>query len=109
MSQRTNKVASLVQQIVAAELAQVPNSARLTVTGVQASPDLRNATIWISVIAHDEAAAQHLFKTVALPAREQLQEAVARRLTTKFVPRLTVQRDTGGEYADQINRLIKGL
>lgn len=108
MADRTRKVESLIQQIVAAELTQLPEAARLTVTGAQVSPDLRNATIWIGVLADDEAAALKLFAAVA-PHRAALQDAVARRLTTKFVPRLTLERDSGGQYAQAITKLIRGL
>ncbi len=110
MSQRTQKVSSLVQQIVAAELAQLPGAARLTVTGVDVSPDLRHATIWIGVLApgNDDTRVAKLFQ-VALDAREHLQDAVARQLTTKFVPRLALEQDIGGAYADRMTRLIRGL
>jgi ribosome-binding factor A len=110
MSQRTEKVASLVHQIVATELTQLPGAAHLTVTGVEVAPDLRQATIWIGVLApgDNDARAAQLF-AVATEARDQLQAAVARQLTTKFVPRLTLQRDVGGAYADRMTRLIRGL
>jgi ribosome-binding factor A len=110
MSQRTKKVASLVQQAVAAELSRVPEAARLTVTTVDVSPDLRFCTVWIGVLAPpgDSARAKKLFE-VAVEARAQLQKAVARQLTTKFIPRLTLAHDTGGEYAAEINQLINRL
>ncbi|HUC86947.1 MAG TPA: ribosome-binding factor A [Candidatus Saccharimonadales bacterium] len=110
MSERTKKVASLVRQTVAAELSLVPEAARLTVTTVDVSPDLRTCTVWIGVLAPpgDDARAEQLFK-VALGARDQLQKAVARQLTTKFIPRVRLARDTGGEYAAEINQLISGL
>ena len=108
MSQRTKKVESVVHQIVAAELAQLPNSAHLTVTGVQVTPDLRQATVWIGVIASNEEQAETLFGA-AEEARRDLQEAVASQLKSKFVPHLTLRRDAGGEYAQHITRLIRGL
>lgn len=107
MSQRTNKVSSVIQQVVASELAQLPNSAYLTVTKVAVSPDLRAATILVGVLA-DSKAAQGAFQA-AEEARDQLQAAVAKRLTTKFVPKLTIQRDLGGEYAEHITKVIRGL
>ena len=108
MSERTRKVESLIHQIVATELTRLPEAARLTVTGVQVTPDLRNATIWVGILADDEAAAQKLFAALA-PSRALLQEAVARRLATKFIPRLTLERDSGGQYAQHITHLIRGL
>ena len=107
MSQRTEKVSSLIQHIAAAELAKVPGTERLTVTKVDVSPDLREATVWIGVIADDSQAEE--FLKPALSARRQLQDVVAKQLTTKFVPRLTIKRDVGGQYADHITKLIRGL
>jgi|GEM_PF-1904087 len=108
MSERVRKVESLIQQVVAGELTQLPDAARLTITKVQVSPDLRNATVWVGILADDEAVAMQLF-TAAAAHRAAFQEAVARKLTTKFVPRLTLERDTGGHYAQQITKLIRGL
>jgi ribosome-binding factor A len=108
MSERTRKVSSLIHQIAAAELAQLPDSARLTVTGVEVAPDLRHATVWIGVLEGGRVDADKLF-AVAVGARDDLQRTVAARLTTKFVPRLKLERDVSGEYADKIGRLIKGL
>ncbi|HUC20111.1 MAG TPA: ribosome-binding factor A [Candidatus Polarisedimenticolaceae bacterium] len=108
MSQRTHKVSSLIRQIVAAELAGLPESAYLTVTNVEVSPDLRQATVWIGIIAKTEEEAAKLFKA-ALGAQNHFQTAVARGLTTKFTPRLTIKHDSSGAYAEDISRLIKGL
>jgi ribosome-binding factor A len=104
MSQRTEKVASLVQQIVARELTARLHAPELTVTGVDVTPDLRHATIWLGQLKPDP----ELMKRVE-QERGNIQAAVARQLTTKFVPRLSFKPDSGGEYADRINRLIQGL
>lgn len=108
MSQRTSKVASTIQQLVAAEITRLPESARYTVTKVDVTPDMRQATVWIGVLAKTERQAGELF-TEAESARSDLQAAVAQNLTTKFTPRLALRRDVSGEYADSISRLIKGL
>jgi ribosome-binding factor A len=108
MSERTRKVESLIHRSVAAELTQLPEAARLTVTGVQVAPDLRNATVRIGILADNEAAAKQLFADI-LPHRGVLQEAVARQLATKFVPRITLEHDLGGRYAQHITELIRGL
>jgi ribosome-binding factor A len=42
-------------------------------------------------------------------ARGEMQAALADNMTTKFVPRLLLKRDTGGEYAAEIDRLLRGL
>ncbi|MFI5240478.1 MAG: ribosome-binding factor A [Candidatus Saccharimonadia bacterium] len=110
MSQRIAKVESLVQQVVAKSLIEVlpGESARLTITGVDVSPDIRSATVWVGVLADDEPAQQALFDRVVGMAGV-LQQQLARVITTKFVPRLTFRLDTGGRYAEHINRLLGSL
>lgn len=103
MSERTRKAASLVKQIVAGELVNLPDSARYTVTGVDVAPDLRTATVWIGIIGDDE-----LFARVE-SHKSQFQSAVARRMETKFIPKLSFAQDNGGEYASHISKLIKGI
>lgn len=109
MSQRTEKVASLIQQIVAegllAELGG--DMARVTVTGVDVAPDLRHATVWVGIVA-DGPDQQELFERVER-LRPDLQRDVAGQLTTKFVPRISLKLDEGGEYAAQMERLLNNL
>lgn len=109
MSQRTEKVASLIQQIVAEGLLSELSGdmARITVTQVEVAPDLRYATVWIGVAA-DGPAQQQLFERVE-GLRPDLQRDVAAQLTTKFVPRLSLKLDTGGQYAAQMERLLNDL
>jgi ribosome-binding factor A len=104
MTQRTEKVASLIKQIVATELAARLRTPEVTVTAVDVSPDLRQATIWLGLL---DSSSDLLERVVA--ERPGIQSAVARQLTTKFVPRLHFKADSGGEYADHISRLIRDL
>jgi ribosome-binding factor A len=109
MSQRVAKMESLIQQVVAKELVNVlaRDAASATVTRVDAAPDLRNASVWIGLLG-SERAQDKLWLQIE---RDQyaLQSALAQHLTTKFVPRLHMRRDTGGEYAAKIDRLLRGL
>ncbi len=108
MSQRTEKVASLVQQIVAKQLAGFPDGARLSITHIDITPDLREATVWVGIVARSDKEAERLLKSVK-GQRKAFQDAVAQGLSTKFTPKLTIERDVSGEYADGITRLIRGL
>jgi ribosome-binding factor A len=107
MSQRIAKVQSLLQQIVATELQSRLSDARMTVTGVDATPDLRQATVWLSVIA-EEPKQTELFKA-AQAELSGIQAATARHMTTKFVPKLSFQLDNGTQHANRIHRLISEL
>ncbi len=110
MSQRTEKVESLVQRLVASELRQglATNAERVTVTRVDAAPDLKTANVWIGIIADSVDQQKAVFEQV-LVLRGQAQRAVAKTLTTKFVPKLFFKLDEGGQYAEYIDRLLKGL
>ena len=109
MSQRVAKVESLVQQVVAKALVELldRDAASVTVTRVDAAPDLRSAVVWIGLLG-DSAAQDELWGRIESERRE-LQAALGAQMTTKFVPRLTLKRDTGGEYAAEIERLLRKI
>ncbi len=108
MTKRTDKVASLIQHIVAAELTRLPNAAYLTITQVEVSPDLRYAKAYVGILAGSGDEAANLFASVQ-NARDNVQHALASQLKTKFTPKLAFARDTSGEYAEGISKLIRGL
>lgn len=108
MSRRTEKVESLVRQTVAQQLAELLPVGQVTVTGVDAAPDMRNATVWVGILAKDTEQANNLFTQIE-GFRADIQRALAKVMTTKFVPRLTFKHDTGGEYAEHISTLLKDI
>lgn len=97
-------------QVVAVNLPELldAEAVRVTVTGVDASPDMRNATVWLGVLGKDDVDRQKMFARVE-GLRGELQRRLAARSTTKFVPRIELKLDTGGQYAEQINRLLGTL
>ena len=109
MTQRTEKVESLVKQTVATALVVElgPAAARVTVTAVTVSPDLKHAIVWLGIIESDKKR-QGLFEEV-IEVRPALQAAVAKIMTTKYIPKLELKLDTGGDYAEHINRIIREL
>jgi ribosome-binding factor A len=110
MSQRTEKVESIVRQVVAQGLLEElgPEGARITVTGVDVSPDLRHALVWLGVLADSEAQQQEIFDAV-LKVKSDVQHEVAKVMTTKFVPVISFKLDSGGEYADHMEQIFKQL
>lgn len=109
MSQRVAKMESLIQQVVATTLVNLldRDAAAVTVTRVDAAGDMRNATVWIGLLG-DDAVAEKLWLRIE-GAQRHLQTALSAKLTTKFVPKLHLRRDTGGAYAAEIDRLLRGL
>lgn len=109
MSQRVAKIESTIQQVAAKALATElgRDAARVTVTRVDAAPDLHNATVWIGLLGN-EAVQEALWKQVQT-ATGRVQAALAAHVTMKYAPRLHFKRDTGGEYAAEIDRLLRQL
>jgi ribosome-binding factor A len=106
-SQRVAKVESLVMQVAASHLVQLmkKDAAKVTVTRVDVTPDIRNATVWVGVLGNEEE--QKKVWPYVEATRAELQEAVAGSMMTKYVPRLTLKLDTGGEYAAKIDKLLR--
>ncbi len=107
MTLRTDKIESVVLRTAARllhEHVSFPGTT-ITVSRVQVSPDLKHATLWLSIFGREtEAAAQ-----AVLAIRSDLSRLVAKASTSKFSPKIRLEFDTSAEYADEINRLIKGI
>ncbi|HEX3082164.1 MAG TPA: ribosome-binding factor A [Candidatus Saccharimonadia bacterium] len=109
MSQRVAKVESIVQQTVAGVIPEIleQEAAYVTVTRVDVSPDLRAATVWIGLLG--DAAIQDRTWERLEGGAGRMQAALRGKFTMKFTPRLHLKKDTGGEYAAEIDRLLRGL
>lgn len=109
MSQRVPKVESLIQLVAAPALMELleRDAAIVTVTRVDAAPDLHNATIWIGLLGNPTEQDRVWRRIVGV--RPELQARVGAAMKTKYVPVLHVKRDTGGAYAEEIERLLKGI
>lgn len=107
MSLRTDKVASVIHQVVAQiinENVRYPHTT-VTITRVQVSPDLKHAAVWLSIYGQDTARAA----AEILDMQKEYSRRVATISTTKFSPKLRFHFDTSAEYADKINRLINAI
>jgi ribosome-binding factor A len=109
MNQRLNKVSSLVKQTVAAVLPELAGneSAKITVTAVELSPDLRTGTVWLGLLG-DQATQGRLMALIS-QLRPDIQQRLGETLTTKFVPRLSFRIDQSGDYAQHIQEIIREL
>ena len=102
MSHRLARVAELLQRELSASIIrEVPTGGGLvTVTGVDVSPDLRNATVHVGVLG---TAAQ---QKEALARLEQhrglLQSECAKRVVLKFTPHLSFRLDESLERGARV-------
>jgi ribosome-binding factor A len=81
--------------------------AAVTVTGVQAARNLRNATVSVSIYGHEQERGAMLRK-IANKAGE-LQSLINRDLTLKYTPRLRFVLDESVEKGDHILDVLSKL
>ncbi len=77
----------------------------LSVTEINTSVDLRNATVYISVFGKDTAMKHKLMKEVE-KARVQIQKDIAKNLKFKHTPVLNFKLDSRLEKGDMVLNLL---
>lgn len=109
-SRRVLKVAEAVREVVATAILtelQDPRIRDVTVTYVEVSPDLRYAKVHVSVMGSE--AKQNLSIRGLQNAAGFLQQKVARRIETRYTPRLTFLLDKGVKHSIEVSRLLSEL
>lgn len=103
MSERLKKVNAMLSTEVGTALGIAISrpGTLLTVTAVETAPDLKQATVWVSVLPDSDAAWAEVEA-----ARPSVQAHVAERVELKHTPRLTLARDRGPAHAQRINELL---
>jgi len=81
-----------------------PRIGFVTVTAVDTSPDLRHASVWISVLGDDSE--RRLSLDGLRSAHGLLQKAVAAQLRMKNTPQLSFAYDDTAERAARLERLL---
>jgi ribosome-binding factor A len=106
-SRRPQRVALQIQHEVSMMIARNLKDRRVgfvTVTGVQMSPDLRHAKIFVSLMGSGEekessmAALNH--------ASGWIRHELGQRMRMKFLPEIVFLTDTSQEYGEHIDKLI---
>ncbi len=110
MSQRIERVDELLRQEIGALLAkevQDPHIGFATVTDVEATPDLRHARVWISVIG----GAPERRDTIAALERAMpfIRHELGTRLRIRRIPALHVVLDDSHERATRVLRILDDL
>lgn len=105
---RMRRVNEAVREVLSSRIAagmRDPRIGFVTVTGVETSPDLRNATVFVSVLGDDAQQAQ----TIAglEDSRKELQSAIAGELRMKHTPRVKFELDDSAERAIHVSELIR--
>jgi ribosome-binding factor A len=109
MTERMRRVNESVRQVLAEALPGLkdPRIGLVTVTGVDTTPDLRHATVYVSVLGSGRRRRATLLALEA--AHGVLQGRLARELRLKRTPELTFQYDESVERGVRMTRLIDEL
>jgi ribosome-binding factor A len=106
-SRRVLKAAEAVREVVGmAILADLkdPRIAGVTVTHVEVSPDMRQAKVYVSIMGDE--GAQRLCLHGLQSAAGFLQQKIAKRIDTRYTPRLRFELDLGVKKSIAIARLL---
>jgi ribosome-binding factor A len=103
------RVNESVRQVLAEAVPELkdPRIGLVTVTGVNTTPDLHHATVFVSVLGSDRKRRESLRGLEA--AHGLLQSRLARELRMKRTPQLTFEYDPSVERGVRMSRLIDEL
>jgi ribosome-binding factor A len=106
---RMRRVNEAVRAVLAEAIGELkdPRVGFITVTGVVTSRDLRQATVYVSVLGPERKRAQSLVGLEA--AHGVLQRRIAGELRLKRTPQLTFQYDPSVEQGVRMSKLIDDL
>lgn len=106
-SRRVQKAAAAIREVVSmAILADLkdPRIEGVTVTYVEVSPDMRNAKIHVSIMGDETA--QRLCLRGLQSSAGYLQQKVAKRIDTRYTPRLRFEIDMGVKNSIAISKML---
>lgn len=109
---RLTRVNELILHSIASAMFRVVNepgfeAARVTITRVTVSPDLRHARVMVSVIG-DAAVKQNTLRAIR-HSRRELQAHIAREVVIKYTPQLDFQLDESIAEGDRVLNLLAKL
>ncbi len=111
--ERIARVNEVVREVLADELERLsdPRLGLFTVTGVEVTPDLRQATVYYSALIPAEDEAEHERNT-ALALRQvipQLQAAIGRQVRMKYTPHLVFREDPAIKTGERVDEILRQL
>lgn len=107
---RVKRVETIVKQIISEMLIKeldIPKIARLSVTDVEMTTDLKIARVYFSVFG-DEQDKTEIFSSLETHKKE-IRYSLGKELDLRFVPELQFYRDESMEKAARIDALIKEI
>ncbi len=106
-SRRPQRIALQIQHEVSMMIFRDLKDRRVgfvTVTGVQMSPDLRHARIFVSLMGSENEKKESL--TALNHANGWIRHELGQRIRMKFLPDIVFLADTSQDYGEHIDKLI---
>ena len=109
MNERMRRVNEAVREVVSKGVVELkdPRIGFVTVTGVETSPDLRHAVVYVSVLGSEKKRERSLAGLEA--AHGALQRRLATEVRMKRTPQLTFQYDPSVAEGVRMSKLIDEL
>jgi ribosome-binding factor A len=108
MTERMRRVNEALREVVAAAIAselEDPRIGFVTVTGVDTSPDLRSARVYVSVLGDATDREQSLAGLAS--SHGLIQASIAREMRMKRTPTLTFEYDDTPERGMRLTQLLR--
>lgn len=109
-SRRLLKAAEAIREVVSmAILTELrdPRVQNVTVTGVEVAPDMRTAKVMVSIMGSE--GQQQLCLNGLNRSAGFLQSKIAKRIDTRYTPRLTFENDPGVKKSLEMGRILMEL
>ena len=106
---RSQRVGDLVREEVADIIMyrlKDPRIGFVTVTGVDMSPDMKNAKVYVSVLKEED---RELTLEILNSSKSFIRSLLSKRLRMKFIPTVEFRFDTSIEYGYKIDKLLKEI
>jgi ribosome-binding factor A len=110
MSRRTQKAAEAIREVVSMAIItelRDPRIEGVTVTFVEVSPDMRQATVHVSIMGDDRQ--QNLVLHGLRSSAGFLQSKISDRIDTRYTPRIRFELDMGVKKSLAISQLLNDL
>jgi ribosome-binding factor A len=111
-SGRIIRVNELLKREIAADIHRLFANGRfdtsaITVTRVETAPDLRDASVYISILGHEEERVGMI--RFLNRHRKAVQARMSKNVTIKYTPRLHFKHDTSIETGDRVLGILADL
>jgi ribosome-binding factor A len=106
---RSKRVGDLIREEVADIIMyrlKDPRIGFVTVTGVDMSPDMKNARVYVSILKEED---RELTLEILNSSKSFMRSLLSKRLRMKFIPTVEFRFDTSIEYGYKIDKLLKEI